>query len=31
MKIIDLATHTSGLTYGFLMRTAVMPNTAVSE
>ena len=23
MKIIDLATHTSGLTYGFLMRTAV--------
>jgi CubicO group peptidase (beta-lactamase class C family) len=23
MKIIDLATHTSGLTYGFMMRTAV--------
>jgi CubicO group peptidase (beta-lactamase class C family) len=23
MKVIDLATHTSGLTYGFLMRTAV--------
>jgi CubicO group peptidase (beta-lactamase class C family) len=23
MKIIDLATHTSGLTYGFLMRTAI--------
>ncbi len=23
MKVIDLATHTAGLTYGFLMRTAV--------
>ena len=23
MKVIDLATHTSGLTYGFMMRTAV--------
>ncbi len=23
MKIVDLATHTSGLTYGFMMRTAV--------
>ncbi len=23
MKVIDLATHTSGLTYGFLMRTSV--------
>jgi CubicO group peptidase (beta-lactamase class C family) len=23
MRVIDLATHTSGLTYGFLMRTAV--------
>jgi CubicO group peptidase (beta-lactamase class C family) len=23
MKVVDLATHTSGLTYGFMMRTAV--------
>ena len=23
MKVIDLATHTSGLTYGFMMRTEV--------
>src|SRR5438046_3888571 len=23
MKVIDLATHTSGLTYGFMVRTAV--------
>src|SRR3954463_13233862 len=23
MRVIDLATHTSGLTYGFMMRTAV--------
>ncbi|HYU10953.1 MAG TPA: serine hydrolase domain-containing protein [Stellaceae bacterium] len=23
MKVIDLATHTSGLTYGFMMRTAI--------
>src|SRR5438132_4768612 len=23
MRVVDLATHTSGLTYGFMMRTAV--------
>ena len=23
MKVVDLVTHTSGLTYGFMMRTAV--------
>src|SRR5829696_5376174 len=28
MKIIDLATHTSGLTYGFMMRTSVTPPIA---